>query len=781
MRSKLTKPVMVVIFLLCFAATSFAQSGNAPQTLEQTRINRLTELAKVWGAVKFFHPYLATREIDWDQALIVTIPKVNAARTSEEFKAALNGMLAVLRDKSTYADREKQPPPAAATTSKPATGREQSFVRLQEGMLIIEAAKIIESVMQENSQAPLNQSLTAIQQALAQAKGLIWDCRQNYPVSRLSLYTTTFANWLQMALPRLLDTNIMLATSRYRTYSGYPSQVGTSSGGYSAGLAMTAPALLTGQSKTPSLPMVFLLNDKTPDLAQILSGLQTANRALLIQEGMPEEGYGASPYPIGLSEGLLVNIRTSELVNSDGRIGLEPDIVVAKSGAQDAAMEEAFKNLRANGLSRPRSKGAASDALQSDREKPYAEMDFPTTEYRLLALFRFWNIIHYFFPYKNLIDESWDNILPRYIPKFEANQDAADYQLTVREMVAEIQDSHGGFRSPNRKSSERLGDFYPPVVVKLIEKQTVITEVFEANPSLQVGDVIVTMDDEPVAKRRERFGIYVAASTPQAWHRSLDAVLLRGQKDSQLNLTVRGADGQTRQITITRTLANSDPKRQKALAAERKLSVFGVLPSGFGYVDLARLQRNEVDKMFDTIMKTPATIFDMRGYPNGTAWLIAPRLTDKAMPVAALFSRPLYGESGLAYFHLSYRTQFTFSQTLPPNLNGEVYKGKVVVLINEDAVSQAEHTCLFFEAATDVTFIGTPTAGANGDVTATVLPGNIVVGFTGHDVRHADGRQLQRVGIQPHIRVEPTIRSIIENRDEILDAAIRFLQKQHNQ
>ena len=100
-----------------------------------------------------------------------------------------------------------------------------------------------------------------------------------------------------------------------------------------------------------------------------------------------------------------------------------------------------------------------------------------------------------------------------------------------------------------------------------------------------------------------------------------------------------------------------------------------------------------------------------------------------------------------------------------------------MVLINEDAISQAEHTCMFFEAATDVTFIGTPTAGANGDITYMVLPGNLTVGFSGHDVRHADGRQLQRVGIQPTINVAPTIRGIIEGRDEILEEAVRFLQK----
>ena len=73
-----------------------------------------------------------------------------------------------------------------------------------------------------------------------------------------------------------------------------------------------------------------------------------------------------------------------------------------------------------------------------------------------------------------------------------------------------------------------------------------------------------------------------------------------------------------------------------------------------------------------------------------------------------------------------------------------------MVLIDAWAISQAGHTCLLFAAATDVTFIGSPTNGANGDMTNMVLPGNLVVSFTGQEVRFAGGHQLQRVGVQPH-------------------------------
>ena len=73
------------------------------------------------------------------------------------------------------------------------------------------------------------------------------------------------------------------------------------------------------------------------------------------------------------------------------------------------------------------------------------------------------------------------------------------------------------------------------------------------------------------------------------------------------------------------------------------------------------------------------------------------------------------------------------------------------MLIDERAISQAEHTGLFFKAANNTTFVGSSTIGANGDVTTFLLPGGLRVSFTGHDVRWPDGRQLQRIGLVPDV------------------------------
>jgi hypothetical protein len=193
-----------------------------------------------------------------------------------------------------------------------------------------------------------------------------------------------------------------------------------------------------------------------------------------------------------------------------------------------------------------------------------------------------------------------------------------------------------------------------------------------------------------------------------------------------------------------------------------------MLPEGLGYVDLNLLEVADVDAMFAALEKAPGIVFDLRGYPRLTAWPIAPRLARKDGVPAALFARPmLNGPMGDG------REEFVqhLDTTTKPR-----YRGATVMLIDERAISQAEHTGLFFEAANGTRFVGSPTAGTNGDVTNACLPGPIFVTFTGHDVRHADGRQLQRVGLVPDVAARPTLEGLRRGRDEVLERAVEVLR-----
>ena len=759
------KPLALFLGVFLLAST-FCQPVQAqPTPAADARIARLAGLAKVWGTVKYFHPYLAYRDIDWDKALIETIPKVNAAKTAQDYESTINQMLAVLNDKSTLAEIDAETKPA-----RPSTADASKLVRSENGVLIIEAAQIARTLAHDFG--ALNKLVTTINQSFPTAGSVIFDARSTTKASDMEAYH--FDNFVRQTLGGMLDQTVVLGATRYRMHNGYATQTGGGANFYYSALTTSAPQTIAGRGKTKTPPIVFIINQNSPSFADILSGLQSAGRAVVVQEG---EQPASDTLTIDLPDGVKVRMRTVELVNPDGSIDLQPDITVASGATDDAAFKEALRAAQEKRVAQKQSRAASPATTQTaQKDQPYAEMVFPNTEYRLLALFRYWNVVNYFFPYKHLIGDSWETLLPRYIPKFEANKDAADYQLTVRELVTEMRDSHGGLRNANA-ATERLGTHLPPVLLAHIENKSVVTKVLNDKLPIRVGDVVLAVDGEPVEKKREFLTRYTSASTPQWLMKGVNGRLLLGPKDSVVKLKVQGIRGEARDVALARSESITDPKWAGMM--ERSSPVIQLLPSGYGYVDLDRLQAGEVDKMFDTIKETPAVIFDMRGYPNGTAWSIAPRLTDKGNVVAALFSRPILEATSLTNAELADSASYTFSQRIPDG-PGDVYKGKVVVLINEDAISQAEHTCLFFEAATDVTFIGTPTAGANGDITFMVLPGNLAVSFSGHNVRHADGRQLQRVGIQPTIKVAPTVRGLVDGRDEILEAAIKFLQSQPN-
>jgi hypothetical protein len=265
----------------------------------------------------------------------------------------------------------------------------------------------------------------------------------------------------------------------------------------------------------------------------------------------------------------------------------------------------------------------------------------------------------------------------------------------------------------------------------------------------------------------------MAHSTPQSgMFYATERALVRGPKDSTATFTVRDLHDQVREVKVARKTEYM-PKTQ----GDRSGDVLRVLPGNIGYADLDRLTVPQVDEMFEKFKDCPAIIFDNRGYPNGTAWQIAPRLTEKNGVVAAMFKRlqPMAPDVPNGDIANSQMVD-TFLQSIPPTDKWR-YHGRTLMLIDERTISQAEHTGLFFEAANHTKFIGSPTQGANGDVTNLSLPAGIYVYFSGEGVWHADGRQLQRVGLQPDLEVHPTLTGIRASKDEVLDKAVEYLQR----
>lgn len=751
----------------CGAAAARAQAAG-----EAERVERLAALGRVWAAAKFFHPYLAYRDIDWDAAAVAAIPKVNAARDAGEYAAAVQSMLDALGDPATRA----VPPRAAA---RPAAQRQETTAERHpvhrltaDGVLVVTVSNYADLT----DFVGVGQRLQAAAAELPKARSAVFDLRPSAPPGEEGRGAVSYFLSDPAFVRALIDAPASAPGERFRMHSGLAPQDGSTSGGYYSAFYTVDGRRFAPGKDAKGVPVVFVVN-RHGELPASALALQAAGKAAIVVEGdAPGDAAVVTKHVFELPGGVTVQMRRGELVNADGTSGLRADAAFperAAAGDEDRALAAALALARDFKVER-HAGGRPLPALGSPpAEKVYAETPYPSAELRLLAAFRVWAVFNYFFPYKDLMREDWDATLREFIPRMEGAKDATEYHLAVAEMTARTHDTHVGARS--QVLNEHFGVAPPPFVVRMIEGAPVVTRLLDEAAAraagVSVGDVVVSVDGERVGDRRARLAKYVSASTPQALDYLLAARLLRGAEGSTAALVVSGADGKERDVKLTRRA-----DYLKALTSQRGGDVIKLLPGNVGYADLERLNVPEVDQMFERFKDTRAIVFDMRGYPRGTAWAIAPRLAEQGSVVAALFQRPVAmspdgGAGGIG----GQSTIYSFAQHIPRSDKWK-YKGRTVMLIDERAISQSEHTGLFFEAANGTKFVGSHSNGANGDVTRFFVPGGIGVSLSGHSVRHADGRQLQRVGLVPDVEVRPTIKGVREGRDEVLERALEYLR-----
>jgi C-terminal processing protease CtpA/Prc len=133
------------------------------------------------------------------------------------------------------------------------------------------------------------------------------------------------------------------------------------------------------------------------------------------------------------------------------------------------------------------------------------------------------------------------------------------------------------------------------------------------------------------------------------------------------------------------------------------------------------------------------------------------------------FTRPLFEKPGTTHLE-------TWIDAGPTSPNPNYYRGKVILLGDERTQSHAEFTMMALRTAPDVTIVGSPTAGADGNVSLIALPGGLRTYFSGLGVFYPDGRPTQRVGIVPDVLAVPTIAGIQNGVDEVLERALSLVR-----
>lgn len=714
---------------------------------------RIADAARLWSRLQWVHPALADDRIDWDRALLDALPAIAAADTDAAKVEALRLLIAPLNDEAALVGVAPAPVYVKVLEGSPTTQM------LADGILLVNLHRLPSPFDVEFAN-----NVAAIQQAMEPARAVIIDLR---PAAASWFGPADVVNRL---VPELIVRALSEPAVRGRMHQGYRPQTGISSGGYFSAWMTQAAQVLVPSATARLRPMAFIINSATILPPSVLA-LQKSGLAYVVAEGHPDLSWVAPVQELEVS-GTAVRFAAGELVFEDGMTGFGADRVLPVStdtGPSSAAVRSAVALLA--GVFRPGIEIAWRSLAPLARWVPdrrYPEPALPSPARRQLAVIRLWSVIDNFFPYKALLDEPWDAALPEFLARMDEVTDARDYALVLAEMAARLHDNH--VRLVGVSFDRALGEAALPLRMDVVEGRVVVSELLDrtAARGVMLWDEILSIDGEPVDTARARLERVISWANDGT--RALNPVrraLGRGSDGSVAVLKVRGADGAIVERSLIRSTAHAKPMPQRRGGDEVR-----ILAGGIGYVDLDRLKTAQVDAMFEQLKDTRAIVFDMRGYPNGTAWSIAPRLNVKGATLGPIFEPPLL-QAGMAWDEPGLGR---WVQTLPPGDGKPLYRGRVVMLIDARTQSQAEHTGLFFEAACDLTYVGSPSAGSNGDVTRMVLPGALELSFSGQGVRRPDGRQLQRTGLQPHLATSPTLAGLRAGHDEVLERAISFLE-----
>lgn len=398
-------------------------------------------------------------------------------------------------------------------------------------------------------------------------------------------------------------------------------------------------------------------------------------------------------------------------------------------------------------------------------EDSYSDQPLPDPGYRLLGLYRFWNIIEYWFPYRNLIERPWEEVLGDFLPRVINAQTIDEYRLVMQELSVSIDDSHSNVRAAlDLRPPQGPGEL--PVVVRFVQGRAVVTgykdPVRGPATGLDIGDVIEEIDGLPVDSLVLAWRPFYSASNEPRRLLDIGRRLTKGQLGSVQISGVRPDGRFTLQADRVPTGA-LDPWAGRT--DDLPGATFQMLTEDVAYLKLSSVVAGDAPDYIAQAAGADVLVIDIRNYPSSfVVFALGGHLVSE--PVE--FARFTVGD---------FTSPGAFRWTDPLSLQPREpsFAGHVVILVNEFSISQSEYTAMAFRASPRAVVVGSMTAGADGNVSQIPLPGGITGLISGIGVFYPDKSPTQQVGIIPDLEVRPTIAGIREGRDEVLEAGVSFV------
>ena len=748
-----------------------------PAPSDSAGVARLQQLMQVWHLVSLYHPAVIERGAPWDSAFIRAATVVRAANDPQQLAVAYRRLLSVLQDPITRVELIDAVGVLGASehvaVSSERTRDSVLIVRVplgsaQRALLTDSAAAMVRALL---ATAPARVVLDV------RGSGVTTNAATGAVLDSLEAVVDAFvANaGLVTQLNSALTTT---STERTRRVGGARYADGQWQPD-DAWMVRTGRPVFAG-SMQPRRVMV--LANRATVLPRALLSLVASGRATLIAEEGVDDTPLVSSVVLPIADGVSVRLRTGELVHADGSTGLIADTVLPRAAqASDSApvLRAALSLLRTNRVAR--ASRVPARRLPAVLPGYYDSDPYPFMGARLLAAARLWSAIRVRHVHRDLYDEDMDALLERTIPRLEAARVATEYAAALMPMVSALDDTPSNLWG--RSADSVRGTASAPFRVRWIEDRAIITDVLRDSVTtalgVETGMEVTAADGFPmpawIIDHR------TAVSAPNAWSRMrlLMPQLALGPSGGAL-FRLRDMMNRERQLNIPRSAAYVTPL---VLAERPRMSAVRTLPGDIVYLDVERLAVDSMPAVMARARVARSVMLDLRGTlgtGHADAILTALRSVPEAVTareVRRYESEPCATPTLREARALCAVTRETRSRVSRGDTAGH-YAGRIVALIDERTGGDMERLAIALDAVARVTFIGSSSAGAPGEVMNVELPGLLNVAIPIVEIRRSDDAQLQRVGITPSVEARLTVRGVRSGFDDVIERAQQWLVQQ---
>lgn len=234
-----------------------------------------------------------------------------------------------------------------------------------------------------------------------------------------------------------------------------------------------------------------------------------------------------------------------------------------------------------------------------------------TKQHYFLGFLQCWNLIEYFYPYKKIMDNNWDNILKNEVLSFTNLQNREEYIQKMKQLSSNLNDSHVGVR--DLLPQGKIDKWHPLNFISVEDKvvlYNLLSDSLKNTPSIKRGDILTHVQGVPIDSVFKNYLKNTSNSNLKGAKYQFALSFHYPPKDMPDSVCFTLND------TVNVYSKKLTYDKMNRIIAYKKPEVVRDLDSKIGYINTSNIGFSQFGRAMRKFKKKEYIIFDCRGYAD---------------------------------------------------------------------------------------------------------------------------------------------------------------------